>query len=77
MPNHERQGQLDDRAHAFYVRTLGLLADADILLVVGGAYALNHYTGIERHTKDFDIFVRREHYGDVTQALAPRASARS
>jgi hypothetical protein len=71
MPtNHERQGELDESAHAFYVRTLGLLADAEIPFVVGGAYALNHYTGIERDTKDLDVFVRREHYGDVTQALA-------
>jgi hypothetical protein len=27
---------------------------------VGGAYAFARYTGIERHTKDFDVFIRRE-----------------
>ena len=26
--------------------------------LVGGAYAFARYTGIERHTKDFDVFVR-------------------
>src|SRR5262249_13068499 len=26
--------------------------------LVGGAYALQHYTGVVRHTKDFDVFVR-------------------
>jgi hypothetical protein len=70
MPlNHERQGGLDEGAHAFYVRTLALLGRAGIPFLVGGAYALNHYTGIERHTKDFDVFVRREHYGDVARVL--------
>ncbi|MGH8300464.1 MAG: hypothetical protein ACRET5_03240 [Steroidobacteraceae bacterium] len=68
-PSDERQGQLDESARAFYVRTLRLLSDASIPFLVGGAYALNQYTGIERHTKDFDIFVRREHYDGVAKAL--------
>jgi hypothetical protein len=68
-PNQEREGKLDTRAHAFYVRTLALLDGAGIPFLVGGAYALNHYTGIERDTKDFDLFVRREHYEGVAQAL--------
>jgi hypothetical protein len=69
MPSDERQGKLDEGSREFYLRTLALLADAAIPFLVGGAYALNHYTGIERHTKDFDVFVRREHYGDVERAL--------
>jgi hypothetical protein len=69
-PSHERQGGLDERARVFYLRTLDLLRDTGIPFLVGGAYALNHYTGIERHTKDFDVFVRREHYAAVEAALA-------
>jgi hypothetical protein len=69
MPSHERQGKLDEGAREFYVRTLALLADAHVPFLVGGAYALNHYTGIERHTKDLDLFVRRAHYCDVEKAL--------
>jgi hypothetical protein len=70
MPaSDERQGGLGEGARAFYLRTLALLAHAHIPFLVGGAYALNHYTGIERHTKDFDVFVRREHYGDVAAVL--------
>ena len=68
-PSTERQGELDERARAFYLRTLDLLAKSGIPFLVGGAYALNHYTGIERHTKDFDLFVRREQYGDVMDVL--------
>jgi len=68
-PSDERQVELDERARAFYVRTLDLLVEGGVPFLVGGAYALNHYTGIERHTKDFDVFVRREHYDDVATAL--------
>jgi len=70
MPaSDEREGRLDENARAFYVRTLDLLAQAGVSFLVGGAYALGHYTGIERHTKDFDVFVRREHYGHLMRVL--------
>jgi hypothetical protein len=68
-PSDERQAGLDEGARAFYVRTLGLLAGSGIPFLVGGAYALTYYTGIERHTKDFDVFVRRDHYGAVEMVL--------
>jgi hypothetical protein len=35
------------------------LTDAGVPFLVGGTYALNHYTGILRPTKDLDVFVRR------------------
>ena len=44
-----------------------LLRDNDIDFLVGGAYALSHYTGINRDTKDFDLFLRP---ADVSPALA-------
>ena len=34
--------------------------------LVGGAYAFERYTGIGRHTKDFDLFI---HPRDVDRAL--------
>src|SRR5262249_40232743 len=37
-----------------------VLDEARVPFLVGGAYALAHYTGIVRHTKDFDVFVRPE-----------------
>jgi hypothetical protein len=46
--------------------------DAHVPFLVGGAYALERYTGIARHTKDFDIFVRA---ADCGPALAVLASA--
>jgi hypothetical protein len=45
-------------AHAFYRLVLERLDAARVPFLVGGAYALEHYTGIERRTKDLDVFVR-------------------
>lgn len=61
---------LEAAAREFYIRTMQALNDAGLPYLVGGAYALGHYTGIERHTKDFDIFVRRDEYDAIMQVLA-------
>jgi hypothetical protein len=39
-----------------------LMRDGGVPFLVGGAYAFARYTGIERHTKDFDVFIRREDF---------------
>jgi len=62
-------GVLEPETHQFYVRTMQLLNDAQAPYLVGGAYALGRYTGIHRHTKDFDIFVRREDYDRTMEVL--------
>jgi hypothetical protein len=43
-----------------------VLTEAGIPFLVGGGYALAHYTGIRRDTKDFDIFLTRR---EVERAL--------
>src|SRR5882724_6113339 len=53
---------LESETRDFYVRSMELLRDGGVPFLVGGAYAFARYTGIERHTKDFDIFLRREHF---------------
>jgi hypothetical protein len=42
----------------FYRRAVRALSDASVPFLVGGGYAMAHYTGIERDTKDLDLFVR-------------------
>jgi Uncharacterised nucleotidyltransferase len=37
--------------------------------LVGGAYAFERYTGIARHTKDLDVFVREREYRRALAAL--------
>ncbi len=60
------QGRLDPQTQDFYRRSLLALETARIRFLVGGAYASARYTGIGRHTKDLDLFVRQ---GDLEEAL--------
>ena len=61
---------LDPATFAFYGRALRALNDAGVPYLVGGAYAFERYTGIARHTKDFDIFVRPSDLDAAFSALA-------
>jgi len=54
----------------FYRNVLLLLNQADIPYLVGGTYALNHYTGLDRYTKDFDIFIARSDFYRIADAVA-------
>jgi len=54
----------------FYRDVLTILDRANVPTLVGGAFAFSHFTGIQRPTKDFDLFVRREHIEPALDALA-------
>jgi len=70
MPNERHpDAHLDEPVRAFYLHVLRTLTQAKAPFLVGGAYALRHYTGVDRNTKDFDIFVRREDYDSITAIL--------
>ncbi|MCA1646821.1 MAG: nucleotidyltransferase family protein [Chloroflexi bacterium] len=58
---------LEPEGREFYRQTLGVFENANLDVLVGGAYAFARYTGIERHTKDLDVFVRE---GDFERTLA-------
>jgi hypothetical protein len=62
--------QLDPQAAEFYRHVLTLLQTAGVPSLVGGAYAFAHYTGIVRHTKDFDLFIRRRDLPRILEILA-------
>jgi hypothetical protein len=53
-------------ADAFYGESLRLLADAGIPFLVAGTFAINCYTGINRATKDLDVFCKA---GDFPRIL--------
>lgn len=59
--------ELDARTRDFYRLAMTALQKSSIPFLVGGAYALERYTGIERHTKDLDLFVRP---GEVERIFA-------
>jgi hypothetical protein len=60
---------LPDETRDFYRDAMAVLNRAGVPFLVGGAYALERYTGIVRHTKDFDVFVRRADAREALRAL--------
>lgn len=62
-----RMPESDSSSNEFFRRSMELLAEARLPFLLGGAYAFCVYTGIARHTKDFDLFVRQK---DFDEALA-------
>jgi len=63
---------LDEETRAFYCRALTELNESGVPYLVGGAYAFERYTGIARHTKDLDVFVRE---ADCQRAIAALAGS--
>ena len=75
QPSHRTPGEIDRDTAARYTRrfyrdVLTSLERANVPALVGGAFAFTHYTGIQRPTKDFDLFVRREHIDRALETLA-------
>ena len=58
------------RANEFYRAMVARLREAGVRFLVGGAYALEHYTGIARRTKDIDVFVHPRERDAVLAVLA-------
>lgn len=54
---------LDRASLEFYRHAMRLMNEGNLPFLVGGAYAFARYTGIQRHTKDFDVFIRRGDFG--------------
>jgi hypothetical protein len=66
-------GKPSSRARAFYASVIDTLIKAEVPFLIGGAYALAPLTGIVRHTKDLDVFLKPS---DLDQALLALESAR-
>ena len=61
---------LDDVTLRFYRDVLERMRRSGPPFLVGGAYAFACYTGIVRHTKDLDLFVRPADAGAALETLA-------
>jgi hypothetical protein len=61
---------------AFYRRAVDALNAEKAPFLVGGSYAFERYTGISRHSKDFDTFVRKQDRDRVLDVLE-RAGCRT
>jgi hypothetical protein len=60
------QGSRSRYTRRFYRDVLTLLERDGIPVLVGGAFAFTHFTHIQRPTRDFDLFLKRQ---DVDAAL--------
>lgn len=63
---------LDPVSRDFYQSAIRYLRKASVPFLVGGAYSYARHTGLERHTKDFDLFLRPR---DCDRALETLAAA--
>jgi hypothetical protein len=68
---------LEPETWRFYRDAMAALNAAGTDYLVGGAYAFERYTGIERHTKDFDIFCRREDAAAILAVLRDALGCRT
>lgn len=59
-----------ESAEDFYTAVLDLLIDSEVPFMVGGAYAMREYAGLDRDTKDLDIFCTAGDYPRLLQVLA-------
>lgn len=65
MHSESIEPPFDEDVHAFYRDVLATFRSEQVPYLLGGGYAMRHWTGIARDSKDLDLFVRPEH--------APRA----
>ena len=61
---------LDPVSRDFYQSAIRYIQKESIEFLIGGAYSYARHTALERHTKDFDIFVRPGDHTRVLQTLA-------
>ncbi|HZH00853.1 MAG TPA: nucleotidyltransferase [Flavisolibacter sp.] len=59
-------------AHAFYREALDLLFESGSNFMLGGAFAMFHYTGIYRDTKDLDVFCKPSEYAKIMKFFADK-----
>jgi hypothetical protein len=70
MQLHVPATMLDPVSRDFYQSAIRYLHNGEVPFLVGGAYSYARHTSLERHTKDFDIFVRPEDYDRALTTLA-------
>jgi len=67
--SRRRTGRAVRQRRELHRRALGLLTGSGTPFLLGGGYALRHYTGRVRGTSDMDVFVRRRDLPALMDAL--------
>lgn len=60
----------EKQAEKFYKEILQILIAGNSQFLIGGTYAVKHYTGIDRPTKDIDIFCKPGDYPKILKGIA-------
>ncbi|MBS1689820.1 MAG: nucleotidyltransferase [Bacteroidetes bacterium] len=63
---------MNNESVAFYSEALHLLHESGVPFMLGGAFAIFHYTGLYRDTKDLDIFLKPADYPRVLKFFADK-----
>lgn len=58
---------VNEQSEQFFVAVLQSLQKAGIPFLIGGTYAFREYTGIQRQTKDLDVFCKAGDYQRILQ----------
>jgi hypothetical protein len=64
------QSMVDTPSRVFYREAMEMLNRAGVPFLVGGSFAFIHQSGIDRSTKDLDLFVRPEDVHKLLEAAA-------
>lgn len=67
LPN---ENDIDPKTRDFYRKAIALADSLHIPFLVGGSFAFNCYTGINRRTKDFDLFVHPREVQRILEAFS-------
>lgn len=70
LNDQPKTGKIQKKAESFYDNLLKFLLENKLPFMVGGTYAFNTYTGIERPTKDIDLFTTQEDYPRILKKLS-------
>ncbi len=62
-------------ASAFYQRAIDLLDESGAEYMLGGGFAMSHYTGIYRDTKDLDVFCKATEYPKIMKCFQEKGYA--
>lgn len=69
LPASRLVDESDASIVAFYRHVLETLNAASVPYLIGGTYAFNRYTEMNRPTKDLDLFLRRADFDQASAAL--------
>lgn len=62
--------EFEKTAEIFYKDVLKLLKESTFPFLIGGTYAIKHYTDIDRPTKDIDIFCKASDYPKILKYIS-------